>query len=84
MDKIGDPIREQVLSLAREQGYDGEIADDASLILSGLLDSFAVLRLVVFMEKTFGINFADEHFDQNIFDTIAGMTAFVIARCVFQ
>jgi acyl carrier protein len=80
MDEIRSRIKDNVLSLAREQGYEGEIADDASLIISGLLDSFAVLRLVVFMEKTFGINFADEHFDQNIFDTIAGMAAFVIAR----
>jgi hypothetical protein len=39
-----------------------------------------VMRLVVFMEKTFSIDFAEEYFDQDIFDTVERMTVFVTER----
>lgn len=80
MDKIREQIDAYVRTLLAEHGHAEQVRDDDALVSSGLLDSFAVLRLVVFLERTFAINFADEHFDQNIFDTIAGMTSFVSER----
>jgi acyl carrier protein len=80
MDNIREQIHEYVSSLAQEQGHTDNVADDESLIVSGLLDSFSVMRLVVFLEKTFGISFAEEYFDQDIFDTIERMVDFVKDR----
>ena len=77
MDKIKERITDYVVDLLREQGCDEVVDDDTSLVLSGLLDSFAVMRLVVFMEKNFGINFAEEYFDQTRFDTIGSMVELI-------
>lgn len=77
MDNIREQIHAHVISLAKQIGHDGEVADDESLVASGLIDSFAVMQLVVFMERTFGINFADEFFDQNRFDTIDSLVKLV-------
>ena len=80
MDTIRDQIHGYVISLAEQLGHAEDVADNESLIVSGLLDSLAVMRLVVFMEKTFNIDFAEEYFDQNVFDTIDKMTRFVEER----
>ena len=77
MDNIREQIQAHVISLAQGLGHYDKVADDESLIVSGLLDSLSVMRLVVFMEQTFGINFAEEFFDQNRFDTIDGMLEMV-------
>ena len=77
MDNIREQIHKNVTSLAQQLGHDGELADDESLVSSGLLDSFSVMQLVVFLEQTFGINFADEFFDQNRFDTIDSIVEMV-------
>jgi acyl carrier protein len=77
MDNIREQIYAHVISLAQQLGHYDKVADDESLIVSGLLDSLSVMRLVVFMEQTFGINFAEEFFDQNRFDTIDGMVEMV-------
>jgi len=80
MDNIREQIHAYVMSLAQQLGHNDDVADDESLIVSGLLDSLAVMRLVVFMEKTFSIDFAEEFFDQDIFDTIDKMVDFVEER----
>ena len=80
MEDIRKQIHGYVMSLAEQLGHSEQVADDESLIVSGLLDSLAVMRLVVFMEKTFNIDFAEEYFDQDIFDTVERMTVFVAER----
>ena len=37
-------------------GYFPELRDDESLIEAGVLDSFSVVKLVVFLESAFGIS----------------------------
>jgi acyl carrier protein len=73
---IKDRIYKHIKTLLQKQGYFDEIADDESLIMSGLLDSMAVVGLVVFMEKEFNIDFSEIYFDQNIFNTIGDMVHF--------
>ena len=77
MNNIREQIHEHVTSLAQQLGHYDKVEDDESLVISGLLDSLAVMRLVVFMEQTFGINFAEEFFDQDAFDTIDKMVEMV-------
>lgn len=77
MDEVRQQIGSYVREMLEEQGHGEEVSDDTGLVSSGLLDSFAVIRLVVFMEKTFGIDFAEEYFDNRQFDSIAKMAEMV-------
>lgn len=70
-------IRNHIQTLLAEHGHDEPVEDGDSLILSGLLDSLAVIHIVVFMEKEFSIDFSDAYFDQSYFDTINDMVEFV-------
>ena len=70
-------IREFIQKLLNEHGYNDEVAPSESLILSGLLDSLAVIHIVVFLEEQFGIDFSAVYFDQSSFDSIDQITDFV-------
>jgi acyl carrier protein len=63
--------------LLRDHDYDDEVTTSASLILSGLLDSLAVIHIVVFLEEQYDIDFSDVYFDQASFDTIDQILDFV-------
>jgi acyl carrier protein len=45
-------------------------SDDASLFISGRLDSLTMTRLVMFLEETFDIDFADVEFDVELIDSV--------------
>jgi acyl carrier protein len=66
--------------LLKEHNYDDEVATSESLILSGLLDSLAVIHIVVFLEEQFSIDFSDVYFDQASFDSIDLILDFVQAN----
>jgi len=50
-----------------------DFGDDDSLVTSGLLDSQAVLRMVVFLEEEYGLDLAERGFDQNDFDSLTNI-----------
>jgi acyl carrier protein len=52
-------------------------ADDASLIASRLMDSIITLKLVSYLEDTFGIAFEAHEVTQDNLDSINKITAFV-------
>jgi acyl carrier protein len=70
-------IRGFIQKLLNEHGYVEDVSSSDSLILSGLLDSLAVIHIVVFLEEQFGIDFSDVYFDQASFDSIDQITNFV-------
>jgi acyl carrier protein len=54
----------------------GEVVDpDVSFATSGLLDSFDVLELIVFAEKTFNTRFTTDDFARPEFGTLSGMAS---------
>ena len=73
-------IREFIQKLLNEHGYNDEVAPSESLILSGRLDSLAVIHIVVFLEQQFGIDFSEVYFDQSSFDSIDQITNFIQAN----
>jgi acyl carrier protein len=75
--KTRDQLRQFISNLAKDHGHLEAINDDEPLILSGLLDSLAVVHIAVFMEEQFGIDFSNIYFDQDDFDTIDRMVSFV-------
>ncbi|PLX93578.1 MAG: phosphopantetheine-containing protein [Desulfuromonas sp.] len=70
-------INDFIHRLLTEHGYDEKVDRADSLILSGVLDSLAVIHLVVFLEEQFGIDFSDIYFDQTSFDSIEKISEFV-------
>ena len=70
-------VSDFIHKLLNEHGYVEEVSSSDSLILSGLLDSLAVIHIVVFLEEQFGIDFSEVYFDQASFDSIDQITNFV-------
>ena len=71
-------IRELVSKLLAEHGHTEAFNDDDSLILSGLLDSLAVVNILVFLEQEYNIDLSDLYFDQSTFDSIELIVEFVL------
>lgn len=68
-----DILRKFIQTLLAEYGETSDIGDEDSLVLSGMLDSLAVLRIVVFLEQEFGLDLADQGFDQHDFDSVTSI-----------
>jgi acyl carrier protein len=56
------------------------LADDASLLDHGVIDSTGVLELVTFVEDTFAIAVADDDMVPANFDSLAAIAAFVARK----
>jgi acyl carrier protein len=63
--------------LLADYGKETDFSDDDLLVTSGLLDSLAVLRMVVFLEEEFGLDLAERGFDQNDFDSLSNIMRLV-------
>jgi acyl carrier protein len=76
---IKDPIRAYIQESAKYTGVVG-LTDDASLIDSGVLDSLQLVRVVSFLEDTFGVTIPDEEIIPKNFESIDGMERFVMSK----
>jgi acyl carrier protein len=56
------------------------LADDASFLQNGIIDSTGVLELVSFLESTFGIEVADEEMLPENLDSVRAVSAFVARK----
>lgn len=70
-------IREFIRELLARKGDTQPVSDDASLLLSGRLQSIDAVELAVFLEETFGVDFARIGFDQEMIDTVDMINALV-------
>jgi len=57
-----------------------KIAVDEPLISSGLIDSFSLMDLALFVEDTFGVRIEDTELDSNTFDNLAQLAALIESR----
>jgi acyl carrier protein len=57
-----------------------DLADDASLLDTGTVDSTGVLELILFLEKRWEITVGDREIHPDYFDSIARIAAFVEAK----
>ena len=57
-----------------------ELADDASLTQSGVLDSMGVLELIMFLEEKFGLQVPDEEALPENLDSIDRIVRYVSGR----
>jgi D-alanine--poly(phosphoribitol) ligase subunit 2 len=76
-DEIKDKIREYVVDEYVEEGEDIEVKDDTPLISGGLVDSFSMVSLKLFLETEYDIKIPDERATAEAFDTVDAIAALV-------
>jgi D-alanine--poly(phosphoribitol) ligase subunit 2 len=80
-DTVRAAIRDKVIALAQSLGMDASaIGDDEIIPATGLLDSTAVLELVVWYEQTYELTLAQEEINVDNLGSIDAMTGFLLAR----
>ncbi len=69
--------------VVEELGHDRpapDLADETSLIDNGVIDSLAIVKVVLFIEREFGIKVRDEDVLPASFESIASIASFVEAK----
>jgi len=79
MADVKPQIREFILDIARSKGIN-EVADDQSLMESGIIDSLAIFRLVSFLEDNFRVRISDDEIVIENFQSINDIDSFVAAK----
>jgi acyl carrier protein len=69
-DALKDKIREYVTNEYVEEGNEVEIKDATPLISGGLVDSFSMVSLKLFLENEYKIKIPDEDASAEAFDTV--------------
>lgn len=57
-----------------------KIGVDESLISSGLIDSFSLMDLALFVEDTFGVRIEDTELNSNTFDNLTQLASLIESR----
>ena len=74
-DQLSKFIAEKIL---RQPGR--TIAADEKLISSGLIDSFSLMDLALFVEDTYGVRIEDTELNADTFDSLDQLTALIESR----
>lgn len=70
-------LRKFIADALQSRGDHKVLLDQDSLFLSGRLDSLSMMMIVVHLESTFGIDFADVDFDVELIDSLNDVERFV-------
>jgi D-alanine--poly(phosphoribitol) ligase subunit 2 len=76
-DELKDKIREYIVDEYVEEGDDVEVKDDTPLITGGLVDSFSMVSLKLFLETEYDVKIPDERATAETFDTVDAIAALV-------
>ena len=57
-----------------------KISADEPLLSSGLIDSFSLMDLALFIEDTFGVRIEDTELNVNTFDNLTQLAALIESR----
>jgi D-alanine--poly(phosphoribitol) ligase subunit 2 len=80
-DAIRAAVRAKVVELAKTLGMDAStVADDDVLPATGLLDSNAILELVVWFETTYAFPIRQEEINIDNLGSINAMADFLLSR----
>lgn len=78
-----NPTKEQIRTyLATEVLHDPAypMADDEALISSGLIDSFSLVDIALWVEEKFGVHIDNSDLNADQFDTLDQLTAYILAH----
>jgi acyl carrier protein len=73
--KISEFIATQILKQPKRV-----IRPDEALISGGVIDSFSLVDLALFVEDNFGVRIADSELNASTFDSIEQLTNLIISR----
>jgi len=73
-------LREFLKETLESRGDRKEFDDEESLFISGRLDSFSMMNLVMYLEQAFDLDFAELEFDVNLVDSVKDIEALVDSR----
>jgi acyl carrier protein len=59
---------------------DRTIAPDEALISSGLIDSFSLMDVALFVEDTFGVRIEDTELNADVFDNLTQLASLIESR----
>jgi acyl carrier protein len=69
--EVGQQIKDFILNEFLPGEDPAELTPDTPLISGGILDSIATLRLLMFMEETWGVTFEPHEVDKENLDTLS-------------
>jgi acyl carrier protein len=73
---IRDDLRQYITrDIMRDPGY--QLGDDEALISGGLIDSFSLVELQLFIEQQFGVRIDDTELTADAIDTLNDLVALV-------
>lgn len=79
MDSILEVLEKQIVSQILKQP-NRKIAVDEPLISSGLIDSFSLMDVALYVEDTFGVRIEDTELNADTFDTLTQLAALIDSR----
>ncbi|WP_313950735.1 acyl carrier protein [Accumulibacter sp.] len=74
--KLREFLKETLAKLADHK----EFSDSESLFISGRLDSFSMMNLIMHLEESCGIDFSDLDFDVGLVDSVDDIEALVDSK----
>ncbi|MBU8870139.1 MAG: acyl carrier protein [Gemmatimonadales bacterium] len=77
MEEMKGIILEYVVEEYLDEDDDDEVGFDSPLISSGIVDSFSMVSLKVFLEKKFKIKLPDDEATPEAFDTVDSICVLV-------
>ena len=76
-----DPMTRAVLDYVADEYLDDEddveLGPDTPLISSGIVDSFSMVSLKMFLERRYGVQLPDDEATPEAFDTVSSVVALV-------
>jgi acyl carrier protein len=74
-DTLGQYIAAKILKQPKRV-----LREDEALISSGLIDSFSLVDLALYVEDTFGVHLDDSELNANTFDTLGQLDSLIQQR----
>jgi len=78
---VMDPMTRAVLDYVADEYLDDEddveLGPDTPLISSGIVDSFSMVSLKMFLERRYGVQLPDDEATPEAFDTVSSVVALV-------
>ena len=77
-----EKLREFLKETLAKHGDRNDLTDRESIFVSGRLDSFSMMMLVMHLEESFAIDFSSVEFDVGLLDSVNEIESFVDSRSV--
>ncbi len=77
MDEMKGVVLEYIVDEYVDEDDDVEVDFDTALISSGIVDSFSMVSLKIFLEKKYDITLADSEATPEAFDTVTSIVELV-------